>query len=378
MPASFGIKKQGSEEELIPDFGENAIGRVPPVDSGFWWLILLRAYTKASGDTALAEQEDFQSAIRLILELSLTPRFDVFPTILVPDGGYMIDRRMGVYGYPFDVQVLLFAALSAATELLSDDDPILERVTERLYHLTYHLRRYYWIDFQHLNEMYRYKVEEYGGKVLNAFNIQPESIPEWTMEWLPDTGGYFAGNVGPGRIDLRYFMQGNLMAILTSLATDTHGTAIMELLDNRWEDLVGAMPLKLCYPALSGQDWHTVTGADPKNIPWSYHNGGNWPFLLWLLAGGAIKAGRVKLAQRALDVASARIAEQHWPEYYDGRDGRLIGKEARTYQTWSIAGFVAAHEMLEQPSHVELFSYHQSSAVVGTSQRVVDQMVRAR
>jgi glycogen debranching enzyme len=45
MPASFAIQKQGSEEVLVPDFGEHAIARVAPVDSGFWWLILLRAYT---------------------------------------------------------------------------------------------------------------------------------------------------------------------------------------------------------------------------------------------------------------------------------------------------------------------------------------------
>ena len=68
----------------------------------------------------------------------------------------MINRRMGVYGYPFDIQALFFAALSAARELLLDDDPLVEAVTERLGHLTYHLRHYYWLDFQHLNEIYRY------------------------------------------------------------------------------------------------------------------------------------------------------------------------------------------------------------------------------
>jgi glycogen debranching enzyme len=378
MPASFAVQKGDSEETLVPDFGEHAIARVAPVDSGFWWLILLRAYTRATGDKSLAMRAEFQRAIRLVLELCLTPRFDMYPTLLVPDGGYMIDRRMGVYGYPFDIQTLFVAALSAARELLAEDDPLLEVVTERLGHLTYHLRRYHWLDFQRLNEIYRYKVEEYGQEIVNTLNIYPDSIPDWSMAWLPSSGGYFAGNVGPGRMDFRYFAQGNLMAIMTSLATSEQSEAMMGLLEQRWDDLVGAMPVKLCFPALEGLDWKTVTGADPKNTPWSYHNGGNWPFLLWLLAAAAIKAGRPEFAQRALDIAASRIAAQRWPEYYDGRDGRLIGKEARAFQTWSIAGFIAAQEMLAKPEQVELFTYEEHPAVLACSLRLAEEMEPGR
>lgn len=374
MPASFAVKQRESEEVLIPDFGEHAIARVAPVDSGLWWLLLLRAYTRASGDVSLARGVKFQQAIRLVLELTLVPRFDMYPTLLVPDGAYMIDRRMGVYGYPVDIQALFFMALLAARELLANDDPLREAVTERLGHLTYHVRRYYWLDFQRLNEIYRYRVEEYGQEIVNSFNIYPDSIPEWVMRWLPSTGGYFAGNLGPGRMDFRYLAQGNLMAVIASLATEEQAAAIMDLIDARWDDLVGGMPLKLCFPALEGQDWRTVTGADPKNIPWSYHNGGNWPFLLWLLAAAAIKAGRPALAHRALGVAASRLALDGWPEYYDGRDGRLIGKEARRFQTWSIAGFIAAHEMLAQPAHVELFGDRESPAVAACSLRVADEL----
>jgi glycogen debranching enzyme len=376
MPASFAVQKRGSQEVLVPDFGEQAIGRVAPVDSGFWWLLLLRAYTRASGDTELARSADFQQAMRLVVELSCTARFDMYPTLLVPDGAYMIDRRMGVHGYPFDIQALWFAALSAARELLAEDDPIVEAVTERLGHLSYHLRRYYWLDFQRLNEIYRYQVEEYGAEVVNTFNIYSESIPEWIMPWFPSGGGYFAGNVGPGRMDFRYFAQGNLLAILTSLADEAQAEAIMNLMEARWDDLLGSMPVKVCFPALEGREWLAVTGADPKNLPWSYHNGGNWPFLLWLLAGSAIKAGRPELANRALDTAASRIAEQGWPEYYDGRRGRFVGREARTFQTWSIAGFIAAADMLAEPDKVELFGHEEDPTVVACSTRVAEQRQR--
>lgn len=133
MPASFAVIETDEGAQLKADFGEHAIARVAPVDSGLWWLIVLRAYTRASGDVELAQQPEFQQAIKLILELCLVARFDMYPTLLVPDGAYMIDRRMGVYGYPFDVQALFFTALSAALELLGKDDLTLHTMlTERL------------------------------------------------------------------------------------------------------------------------------------------------------------------------------------------------------------------------------------------------------
>lgn len=357
MPASFAVNESDDGPQLIADFGEHAIARVAPVDSGFWWLILLRTYVRASGDVALAQRPEFQQAIKMILDLCLVVRFDMYPTLLVPDGAYMIDRRMGVYGYPFDIQSLFFTALSAARELLTKDDDYHTVVTERLTHLSYHLRLYYWLDFEQLNDIYRYQVEEYGNQIINSFNIQPHTIPPELAEWMPSSGGYFAGNVGPGRMDFRYFAQGNLLAVVSSLATPDQAQRIMDLIEQRWYDLVGQMPLKICFPALKGRDWKTVTGADPKNIPWSYHNGGNWPVLLWLLAAAAQKTGRPALAARALETAADRLEAERWAEYFDGRHGRLVGKEARRFQTWTVAGFLAAHQLLEQPAHLDLLDF---------------------
>ncbi|KAG8047508.1 hypothetical protein GUJ93_ZPchr0008g13083 [Zizania palustris] len=84
MPASFKIRtvplddnKEAFEEVLDPDFGESAIGRVPPVDSGLWWIILLRAYCKITGDYALQERVDVQTGIKLVLSLCLSDGFDL-------------------------------------------------------------------------------------------------------------------------------------------------------------------------------------------------------------------------------------------------------------------------------------------------------------
>jgi len=42
----------------------------------------------------------------------------MYPTLPVLDGSFMIDRRMGVGGHPLEIQVLFYAALRTAKELL--------------------------------------------------------------------------------------------------------------------------------------------------------------------------------------------------------------------------------------------------------------------
>lgn len=360
MPASFKVVSQAGEEYLEPDFGEHAIARVTPVDSCLWWVILLRAYVIATKDFSLAYQPEFQDGIRLIMELSLATRFDMYPTLLVPDGACMIDRRMGIYGHPLEIQALFFAAMRAAREMLicQGNEDIVEAIDNRLPLLRVHIRQHYWMDLNRLNKIYRFKSEEYGKAAVNLFNIYADSLPYYELDkWLPRKGGYLAGNVGPSQLDTRFFTLGNLVAIVSDLTSEEQSQAIMNLIDERWDDLVGDMPMKICFPALKDEEYRLVTGCDPKNIPWSYHNGGSWPVLLWLLSAAAVKTNRPEIAHRALDIAQARLHHDEWPEYYDGKKGRLIGKQARKYQTWTIAGFLLAKEMLQNPTLLPLVTF---------------------
>lgn len=357
MPASFKVVHEDGKEQLEADFGEAAIARVPPVDSCLWWLILLRAYVQATGDRALTQQPEFQIGIKLILDLCLARRFSLYPTLLVPDGAFMLDRRMGVYGHPLEIQVLFYGALQIAQAFLrSEEADYLEAIQKRLKTLHYHVWEYYWLDLNRINQIYRFEVDEYGENIANKFNIYPESIPDWLMDWMPETGGYLAGNLGPGRIDFRFFALGNLLAIVFSLASERESQSIMNLFEHRWQDLIGYMPVKICYPAIAGEEWRIITGCDPKNAPWSYHNGGNWAVLLWAFVAAAQKTGRVEMAKRAINLAEQRLVQDNYPEYYDGRSGRLIGKEARLYQTWTIAGLIAAKEFVRDSTHLDLIA----------------------
>ena len=120
------------------------------------------------------------------------------------------------------------------------------------------------------------------------------------------------------------------------------------------DDLVGRMPLKICFPAIEGIEWRVRTGCDSKNVPWSYHNGGNWPALLWAFTGAALRVGRDDLARQAFKIASRRLPADSWPEYYDGRSGRLIGRRASFNQVWSAAALIASHRLIEDPKWVSL------------------------
>ncbi len=358
MPASF-ILESGAET-LSADFGDQAIARVAPVDAGFWWLFILRTYVRATGDIELARKPGFQHAIRLILDLCLPPRFEMFPTLLVPDASFMIDRRMGVYGHPLDIQSLFFTALRICAELLADTDENrahLRAVRSRISHLAIHVREHYWLDLKRLNRIYRYDVDEFGAGASNMFNINPASIPAWLTEWMPYEGGYFAGNLGPGRMDFRFFSMGNLLAVLSSLADAEMSEGIMITFERRWDDLVASMPVKMIFPALEGEEWRIITGCDQKNMAWSYHNGGSWPFLSWLLVAAALRTGRTEMAERTLDLLAARLDGDGWPEYYDGVNGRLVGRRARRFQTWTIAGFLAAALLAGSPDRLDLIGF---------------------
>lgn len=360
IPASFKVVLDNGKEYLEADFGEHAIARVTPVDSCLWWIILLRAYVVATEDFSLAYQPEFQNGIRLIMEICLANRFDMYPTLLVPDGACMIDRRMGIYGHPLELQVLFYTALRASRELLicKGNSDIVEAIDNRLPLLCAHIRQHYWIDINRLNAIYRFKSEEYGKAAVNLFNIYVDSVPYYELDkWLPKKGGYLAGNVGPSQLDTRFFSLGNLMAIISDLATEEQSQAIMTLIEERWDDLVGDMPMKICFPALEHEEYRIVTGCDPKNIPWSYHNAGSWPVLMWMLAAAAVKTNRTSLAQKAIQTAQGRLSTDEWPEYYDGKKGRLIGKQARKYQTWTITGFLLAKELMADPTSLPLISF---------------------
>ncbi|RVW90690.1 putative alkaline/neutral invertase F [Vitis vinifera] len=248
------------------------------LSASFNFFILQHAYTRATGDYSLSHRLECHNGMKLILSVCLVEGFGTFPTLLCADGCCVTDRRMGVSGYPMEIQALFFMALRCAVHLLREDDgkEFSMRIEKRLQALTYHMRSYFWLDFQQLNNIYRYKTEEYSHTAVNKFNVMPNSIPDWVFDFMPMKGGYFVAN----------------------------SMAILDLIEDRWEELVGKMPLKLSYPALDIHGWSIETGSDPKNTRWSSQNGGSWPGESIVVAYCSLhQTGWPEIARKAIELA---------------------------------------------------------------------------
>ena len=82
--------------------------------------------------------------------------------------------------------------------------------------------------------------------------------------------------------------------------------------------------------------------------------------LTWMLAAAALKVKHPSLTEQLREdimKAGQRLIHDRWPEYYDGVNGRLIGRMARRHQTWSIAGILLAQELLDRPQNLALIHF---------------------
>lgn len=75
--------------------------------------------------------------------------------------------------------------------------------------------------------------------------------------------------------------------------------------------------------------------------------------------------GRVELAQKAVALAEKRLPLDCWPEYYDTRTGKFIGKQARLYQTWTIAGFLSSKMLLKNPEMASSLIWDEDHEILG-------------
>lgn len=73
---------------------------------------------------------------------------------------------------------------------------------------------------------------------------------------------------------------------------------------------------------------------------------------------------RPDLAQKAVNLAEKKLSVDRWPEYYDTRNGRFIGKQSRLMQTWTIAGFLTSKMLLRNPEKASLLFWEEDFEVL--------------
>lgn len=100
------------------------------------------------------------------------------------------------------------------------------------------------MDMKKINKIYCYKTEEYSHDAVKRFNVYRELIPSWLVDWIPEKGGYLIANLPPAHMDFRFFSFGNFWAIVSSLRTPRQAEGMLNVIEDKWDDLVTDMPLK--------------------------------------------------------------------------------------------------------------------------------------
>lgn len=376
FPTSFIEEIDG---EIKVDYGQRAIGRVCSVDASLWWPILAYIYVQWTGDRAWASKPEVQNGLSKFLDLILHPGFRDAPTLYVPDGAFMIDRPLDVWGNPLEIQVLLYGALKSAAGLINIDleakgysgkeSDSIDRLTETqfqqlpytiawLKRLRKYLLKHYWINRNIVQTLRRHPTEQYGDFILNEYNVQTETIPNWLQDWLGERGGYLIGNIRTGKPDFRFFSLGNCLGAMFDVISSAQQRSLFRLILQNQSALIAQMPLRICHPPLDDVEWRKKTGYDRKNLPWSYHNGGHWPCLFWFLVVSILQLRSKSpkstaeneeleaMLHKTYETLLYRLQRQKWAEYFDGPAGVWIGQQARLYQTWTIVGLLLVNHFL--------------------------------
>jgi len=331
--------------ERIDYGGEEAIGAIHSVDSTLWFLVLLGLYVETTGDVAWLRQH--RAGFKAALDLVLAPRFDPLPLVAAPESTTEIDRPSGLHGYPLQLQVLAALALRWGARLLgrlgrrAEEAQFCRAEAEAIGSW---VNRWYWLDRATLAERLALGTESHGPGNPNPFNLDYARLGGQTAV-LRETG-YLAGTLRAGHIDGRFWSFANCLAAASGILPEARAAAVVKTVRANRHQLLGRMPLAVCWPHLDGVEYEIVMNSDPRGRPGHFHNGAHWPNILWILTAAALGAGDAALAREALDLAAAGLPP-HWAEYYDRRG--VPGNGTRLRQSWSIAGFLVARDALAAP-----------------------------
>ncbi|XLU67760.1 hypothetical protein S245_026813 [Arachis hypogaea] len=87
---------------------------------------------------------------------------------------------------------------------------------------------------------------------------------------------------------------------------------------------------------------------------------------------------RADIASKAAQVAERRISKDKWPEYYDTKRARFIGKQARLFQTWSIAGYLVAKQLFANPDAAKFLINEEDSELINALSCMISANPRRR
>jgi glycogen debranching enzyme len=146
----------------------------------------------------------------------------------------------------------------------------------------------------------------------------------------------------------RFDTTGNLMAILTGVATPAQSDAILDYIHQAGLDR--PFPVRVLYPSIreGESDWRNYYKVFGLNLPDQYHNGGIWPWVGGLYVAALAKCGRPDVARENLGTLAEalRTGKEKWEcnEWLHGLSGVPMGAK---FQAWSAGMFLYAKHAVE-------------------------------
>lgn len=140
----------------------------------------------------------------------------------------------------------------------------------------------------------------------------------------------------------RFDTFGNLLAILTGLASEEQSERILDYIEGA--GLAEPWPIRaLDHPIHPGdKDWREYYRLRHLNQPDHYHNGGAWPFIGGFYVAALTRAGRHEEAERQLRrLTQMNSQDRQFNEWFHGKSGKPMGFGG---QSWSAAMLLYADQ----------------------------------
>ncbi len=343
------LLKNLSDNGQVPSYIEienkkkiyGGLGAITSIDSNMWVLIAAAAIYKKTSDPKFITQKNLFRYRRILRHLY---SFDSnhCGLIEVHIAGDWADIFNRTYHVLYD-EVLYYQSIKSfiflVKEALSKDkEKIIDRRIKKSYILAKKkkalvkkkINSTLWLNKNNLDKVF----EEY----MIGDNYK--------LPFLENDFNYYQSHLVPFKINWahRFESFGNMLSILSGVANKEKGKKIIDYcLQNKLNEPLG---IKCLIPAVkeTDSDWEEIYLS--KEMPFTYHNGGVWPFITGFWITTLVKRKRKKTAKLELNNFAKKMQEQNWTfnEYLHGQTLLPLGRE---YQAWSAAGYVIAYHALK-------------------------------
>lgn len=301
--------KLGQIPNCVGDYNEDRRSNVTfnTIDSTLWYIIMLYAYAEVTRDTRIIKKYKKNIEQAFIWLKYQDPNEDAL--IVQQPTMDWLDAFPHKYGRTINTLALYYGALK-----LYGQNTLAE----------------------HIKKVVNKKIETY-------LSLYDKNL------------GYYLPWIWKNHDDLReqetwFDTLGNLLTIITGLATPEIARNIMKYIDKK--NIHKPFPCKNIYPPIKKGDkeWHSYFEKCSSKNPYQYSNAGIWPFIGGWYVAALVKTERQEEAKQELEklaraCKAGKAMAWEFNEWLDGKTGKPKGAP---YQGWSAGMYVFAYHCVRQ------------------------------